>query len=103
MQKESQFFLCIFLARSFVRRKLLGPLGHFQIINRCTMGTQFSLPLFAFSIPISSNHKWTGEIHVVELWSYRKIYEFKAKLNRSYKCIEIQPERISFLSNILST
>ena len=63
-KKESEFFLCIFLARSFVRRKLLGPLGHFQIINRCTTGTQFSLPLFAFSIPISSNHKWTGEIHV---------------------------------------
>ena len=94
MQKESQFFLCIFLARSFVRRKLLGPLGHFQIINRCTMGTQFSLPLFAFSIPISSNHKWTGEIHVVELRSYRKNYEFETKVNRSYKCIEMQPERI---------
>ena len=37
---------------------LVSPMGHFQIINRCTMGTEFRLllPLFAF-IPISSNHK----------------------------------------------
>ena len=64
-------FLHVFPARSFVVESSFGPKGHFQIINRCTMGTQFSLPLFAFSIPISSNHKWSGEINVLQLGNYK--------------------------------